>query len=319
MITSQSQKPNYLDVPVALIVYRRPELTSRILERISAVRPKKLFVIADGPRANIRGELERVRRTREMFETLSWDCEVVKIWSDRNMGLRRRVISGLDQVFQQVDKAIILEDDCAANSTFFTFCEAILQRYEKNDAVGMVSGNNFAPRELPAQSYYFSAHANIWGWATWRATWLRFREWLVETEQTGLDDEAVIRAIPDRLSKFTFKRLLAQKHELDSWAIDFSCFFYLNGLASAVPSQNLVTNVGFGVESTHTKFESWVDLVAEDELKFPLVHPSFVTIDVGEMKRESRLKCVRSIAFLLIHPIDAVGRILRFLRQRRDI
>lgn len=303
-----------LTIPVVIIVFRRPQLTKKVLDAIEFVRPAKLFVIADGPRASKPLDESQVQATRDLFEHLAWPCEVIKLYSSVNLGLRNRVISGLDEVFSQVESAIILEDDCLPSPDFFSFSAELLARYRDEPSVALISGNNFAPVKRERNSYYFSTHANIWGWATWSRTWQEFRKSQAVSDLSESEIQKILQSIGGRSQRSSFGKLLRLSSGLDSWAIQFVTFSYLNGLMSAVPSQNLVTNVGFGADSTHTKFESWADEIPLGNLRFPLRHPEEISPNHRQMKREARIKSLNWIRYPLIHPLDAAKRIFRYLR-----
>ena len=155
---------------VALIIYKRPELTEKVFARIAQARPQKLFLIADG--AKDEKEVELCMRTRAMVEKVDWPCEVFKNYADKNMGCRRRTSSGVSWVFDHVEEAIIFDDDCVPDLSFFPFCSELLERYRSDTRVMHISGNNFQKGiRRSSYSYYFSAYAHSWGWATWRRAW----------------------------------------------------------------------------------------------------------------------------------------------------
>ena len=128
---------------VALIVFNRPEVTKIVFERIRQATPGRLMVIADGPREGRQGEADACLRVRQIVEHVDWPCEVLKNYSAANMGCGARVASGIDWVFQHVEQAIILEDDCLPDPTFFRFCEGLLERYRDEERVMQISGSNF--------------------------------------------------------------------------------------------------------------------------------------------------------------------------------
>jgi hypothetical protein len=291
-----------------------------VLAQIAIAKPEKLYVIADGPRVGNSLDSDLVTKTRGLFDELNWDCELVKIYSDSNMGLRNRVISGLDQVFESESRAIILEDDCLPSISFFKFSEEMLARYEDTPSVFLVSGNNFAPRTKSEHSYYFSSHANIWGWATWSRSWQEFRK---STKFGGWSADEISQMsyrIPGAVQRRSFINLVKIVEKLDSWAVAFAAFGYLNKKLSVVPFQNLVTNVGFGLDSTHTKFESYVDEIPLGTIEFPLVHPGEVSPSNSEMLRESRIKSSRWLSYAFMHPVDVFGRVFRYAKylSRRE-
>src|SRR5262245_43178107 len=116
-----------LETPVALFIFNRPEHTARVFERIAAVRPRRLLIVADGSRGG--GEDQRIEDTRAVLRNIDWPCELRLNLSESNLGCRKRMSSGLDWVFHHVDRAIILEDDCVPDPSFFPFCEELLVRY----------------------------------------------------------------------------------------------------------------------------------------------------------------------------------------------
>lgn len=156
-----------LTTPVAFIIFNRPDTTEKVFAEIAKAKPPKLLVIGDGPRVSRQGEAEKVAAARSIIQCVDWDCEVQTNFSDVNLGCKRRVSSGIDWVFEQVEEAIILEDDCLPDPTFFRFCEELLARYRHDQRIGMISGDNFQfGSRRNDDSYYFSKYVHIWGWAT---------------------------------------------------------------------------------------------------------------------------------------------------------
>lgn len=307
-----------MKVPVALIIFRRPELTSRVLQSIQRYKPRKLYVIADGPRPEFEVDQVLVEMTRSLFDELDWECEVVRVFSDKNLGLRERVLSGLDIVFSNEKSAIILEDDCVPDDSFFRFSEELLERYSDENSVGLVSANNFGSAKGASDSYFFSANAHIWGWATWKRSWQDFRskapERIVGTE--GMQD--ILALIPTSGKRRSMKRMLEVERALDSWALNFSVYCYRHQRLAAVPKVNLASNFGFGAESTHTKFESYADELPAGEMLFPLKHPDAIKADLIEMRREEIGKGLRWLTYPLAHPFDFFGRLMRYLKLLRS-
>ena len=161
-------------VPVVVVIFNRPELTRRLVEALEAAKPATIYLISDGPRVGVAGEQEKVTASREIFESLPWDCKVYTRFAPTNMGCMERITSGLDWVFGEVDRAVILEDDCIPSQSFFLFCEELLERYEKDERVLSISGARLAPENNSSVDYCFSRYAFCWGWATWDRGWEKF-------------------------------------------------------------------------------------------------------------------------------------------------
>lgn len=268
--------------PVAFIIFNRPDVTARVFAEIARARPPKLLVVADGPRADRPGEAELCRATRAVVERIDWDCEVLTNFSDANLGCRRRVAGGLTWVFEQVEEAIILEDDCLPDPTFFPFCEELLERYRTDERVAMICGSNFLHGRKPTpHSYFFSRFGHIWGWASWRRAWahydadiklwsdLRETTWLSEM----LGDELAARYWRDRFDS-------VRAGEIDTW--DYQWFFtwWSQNCLAVVPDVNLITNIGFGEAATHTKTAvAAMSELPRDAMEFPLKHPAYMRMN----------------------------------------
>jgi hypothetical protein len=263
---------------IVFLIFNRPSETAQTFEAIRAARPSELFVVADGPRSYRPSDLDLCERTRGIIDQVDWPCQVRRNFSDENMGCGKRVSSGLDWAFAQVEGAIILEDDCLPDSSFFPYCAELLERYRDDERVMMVSGNNFQNgRQRTSDSYYFSQLPHIWGWATWRRAWqhydfaihdwrIRGADWL----RSALQDDFVVHKWSKCFDDISSRAV-------DTWDYQWVyCMLSRNAL-SAVPNVNLVENIGFGNSAaTHTVSTNDVLVVPRRQMPFPLRHPSRV-------------------------------------------
>lgn len=246
-----------LQIPVAMIVFNRPDTTRRVLDVVRLVRPPQLLVVADGPRTDKPGEVERCVAARALFEQIDWPCEVLTNYADINLGCGRRLSSGLDWVFAQAPEAIILEDDCLPHPTFFRFCEELLARYRNDDRVMHISGTNFLFGAEPfPDSYYFSRYPQVWGWASWRRAWQHYdfllQAWPEVAAQGWLQtvlEEAPAQRFWAELFNQIYQAGKEQGAHTWDYQWDFACW-QQNGL-SITPSVNLISNIGFGADATH--------------------------------------------------------------------
>ena len=301
--------------PVVLLFFNRPLLTARTMEAIAVARPSRLFLVQDGPRHDVESDRVACDDARRVAEAIDWPCTVHKIYADHNLGLRARVASGLNQVFQQVDRAIIVEDDCVADPTFFRFATEMLDRYADDDRVGTVSGNNFLRgRRVTPDSYFFSPDVRIWGWATWRRVWQDFAEVGLDATWSEAEARDVLERIPSATRRRSIATMASQSHSINSWAVPFVLHAQKRRYLSVVPEVNLVTNVGFGQGSTHTRFESFTDGIPAQSIDFPLRHPAAVEPNADAGRLETRLQRRLWWTFPLFHPLDFAGRIVRYLR-----
>ncbi len=240
-----------LDTPVAFLVFNRPDTTARVFDTIRRARPRKLLVVADGPRPDRPGEAERCAEVRAIVDRVDWPCEVRKNFSDVNLGCGRRVSSGVTWVFEQEERALILEDDCLPHPDFFRFCETLLDRYADDERVMMIGGTNFLLDELDlTESFFFSRYFAIWGWATWRRAWAKYdmtmRHWPTLRESEHL--ESFYRQ-PFMREHVTRMFDAVHRGEIDTWDVQWfhTCLF--NNALSITPRRNLISNIG--VEGTH--------------------------------------------------------------------
>src|SRR5262245_4967250 len=158
-----------MNTAVALIIFNRPDVTRRLVEVVARARPKQLLVIGDGPRPDRPGEAEKCEETRAIVDRVDWSCDVLTNYSPINLGVGTRPATGLRWVFEQVESAIILEDDCIPHPTFFRYCEELLERYRDDQRVMHISGDNWNFNRQPRPfSYFFSNYCYSCGWATWR-------------------------------------------------------------------------------------------------------------------------------------------------------
>lgn len=262
--------------PIVFIVFNRPDQTEAVFRRIAQVRPTRLLVIADGPRANRIGEAAICGRVRSIATQVDWPCEVFTNFSDTNMGCRRRVISGLNWVFEQVEEAIILEDDVLADLSFFRFCEEMLAKFRHDSRISMIAGFNIIDEHLSAPwSYCYSQLTHIWGWATWRQSWASYDEHLSEwpsIKAAGLMEELFVLPEQSRFWTHVFDEMYNDIGP-DTWDFQWVYTNLVHHRLSVVPRVNLVQNIGFGPGATHTHRLEDAPSVKVGNLSFPLIHP----------------------------------------------
>lgn len=280
-----------MSCPVLLLIFNRPDLTKRVFERIREVQPSQLFIAADGPRLDHPGEVAICTNTRAVVEQVDWECETHTLFRDHNLGCKRAVSSAIDWFFEQVEEGIILEDDCLPHHSFFRFCEELLQRYRSDERLMSVTGDNFlSGYRRTEHSYYYSRYPLCWGWATWRRAWRYYDPemaiWPRVTSEEWLGDILLDRRAVDswsRIFEATFRG------EIDSWAYGWTFACWVQSGLTIVPGTNLVSNIGFGADGTHTTASN--DTLANipaREMCFPINHPPFVIQDTKTDRQYQR-------------------------------
>lgn len=272
----------HLKTPVALIIFNRPHTTQIIFDAIRKAKPQQLFLIADGPRGNIKGEVEKCAQTRAIVEQVDWPCQVHINYSEVNLGCKKRVSSGITWLFEHVEKAIILEDDCLPNPTFFQFCEELLDKYELDHRVMMISGDNFQFGDRRSDdSYYYSQHTHIWGWATWRRAWKYYDENMSMWEDIRSGNWLIDMLQDEESAKYWYQRFEDTYFgKVDAWDYVWTFSCWINRGLTILPNVNLISNIGFGENATHTKIKTPVANIPTEPMLFPLRHPRYMIRDV---------------------------------------
>jgi hypothetical protein len=292
-----------INCPVAMIIFNRYDNAKKVFEQIKKVQPPKLYVIADGPRTNRVGEEKLCQETRNIINEVNWPCQVITHFSDVNMGCQQRIATGLTWLFEQEEYSIILEDDCVPSKSFFFYCEEMLEKYKNDERIMVVSGDNksFASNSI-SESYYFTRHVHIWGWATWARAWKHFD--LKVSNFPKVDTQKMLKAFCSKKSFLYYWSALFNayyKGRVASWDGAWVFAVWAQSGLSIAPKKNLVQNIGFSKDATHTTGNSIYSTLQAEELDFPLTHPEIVienrVLDDKEMKM--RLKDEKRLPYPL--------------------
>jgi hypothetical protein len=291
------------------MIFNRPDFTERVFAEIARARPRKLLVIADGPRPERPEDAEKCAAARAVIERVDWECDVSKNYADTNMGCGHRPATGLRWVFEQVEEAIILEDDCIPHPMFFRFCEDLLEKYRDDERVMHISGANFlSGQKKTPYSYSFSRYSLSWGWASWRRAFKHYDPTL-KLWPSLRDTSWLLDRLGDPRAVEHWKKVFDLSHsgieKVNTWDFQwvFACWAQ-RGL-SILSNTNLVTNVGFREDSTHTRrpTDRRANLPA-NEISFPLKHPPYIARD-----RENDQRIIEQV--LLPSRKTSFGRKLR--------
>lgn len=272
-----------LQTPVLLIVFNRPHTTKRVFEAVRNAQPSKLFIAADAPRPEKVGEKEKCEEVRSIVSDIDWDCEVKTLFRIENKGCGLGPAEAITWFFEHVDQGIILEDDCLPSKDFFRFCSELLSQYANDSRVMMISGTNaLGSWKDDIQSYHFSILGGIWGWATWKRAWkffdYRIENWANEEVKNRVKDILIDENLYLHRSKVYDHTLAGQN--VDWWDYQWGFARVTQSGLSIVPSRNLITNIGFGEDATHTK-DRFSDLAnfKTYPLDFPLKTPNYLMVD----------------------------------------
>jgi hypothetical protein len=269
--------------PVLFLVFNRPAQTERVFAEIRRARPERLYVAADGARPD-REEGGLCEQVRAIATHVDWPCVVKTLFQEHNLGCKEAVASAISWFFEHEEQGIILEDDCLPHPSFFPFCDDLLERYRSDDRVMSICGNNsLQPEVLPETDYYFSRHCRVWGWATWRRAWQYYDKHMVAWPRLRRD--YLLRSVSGGDYQFEryWQEVFDRTHagEIDTWDYQWMLSSWAHSGLAIRPSVNLVSNLGFGPDATHTLNPDSEEGNRETfEMHFPLRHPSHVARDV---------------------------------------
>lgn len=284
MVSNESNEQQ-LDTAVLLVVFNRPYTTRRVFEAIRQARPRRLYIAADGPRPGVETDVYNCAEVRKIADDVDWPCEVKKLYRETNLNCGRGPSSAFTWFFTHEEEGIILEDDCLPSPSFFRYCEELLIRYRHDTRVMHIGGNNFNKgwRNDKDYSYYFSSSGHIWGWATWRRAWNKFDFNMAlydKLRRKNFFTRYFLNPLERMYRLRKFDLTVARQGRADWWDYQWDFARYVNSGLAIVPAVNLVRNIGFDENATHTgnTASSAANLVAQD-IGFPLRHPPFMIRD----------------------------------------
>ena len=269
------------NTPILFLIFKRPDVTTQVLAAIREAQPAKLYIAADGARLDKAGEAEKVAHTRELvLNGIDWPCEVKTLLRETNLGCRMAVSSAIDWFFEHEEEGIILEDDCLPDQSFFQFCAELLEYYRYDTRIMAISGDNFQQGQQRGKySYYFSQRPYCWGWATWRRAW-RMYHVSIEYFEEIIAEPTYLEFTHDALfNKFHYANIVkAYNKEIDTWDYLWAFATAVNRGLAILPQKNLVKNIGFGVEGTHTTGKAGKYVIEAQAIEFPLRHPPYMCL-----------------------------------------
>lgn len=271
--------------PILFIIFNRPEETREVFNKIKNLAPDRLYIAADGSRIDNPADIEKCKKTREIVNEINWPCEVKTLFRDKNLGCGKGPADAISWLFEHEERGIILEDDCVPDESFFFFCEELLERYQNDSRVMHIAGTNHNPGFVRdnSYSYFFSQVGHMWGWATWR------RAWSLYDIKMGGFEEIITKDYFQDIYPNPFIRKYMKKKFSETytgkikgvWDYQWEFTRIINSGLTIMPRNNLVHNIGFGDDATHTfSSNNYFKNAALTPLEFPLKHPPFVIKDV---------------------------------------
>lgn len=242
--------------PILFLIFNRPDTTARVFDAIRLARPARLYIAADGARPERIGEQEAVNEVRRIVTQIDWPCEVFTLFRGANLGCKRAVSSAINWFFEHEEEGVILEDDCLPHIDFFLYCAQLLKRYRNDERIGFIAGTALCDLRSSGltwggEDYIYTRYPSVWGWATWRRVWKDYDVAISSWPQRRKDIAALTHhARLNRINSSLFDRVFAGG--IDTWDYQVSYMLWSTSRLAIVPRLNLVENVGFGPQATHT-------------------------------------------------------------------
>lgn len=242
-----SEKCNF-DVPILFLIFNRPDNTQQVFNQIRKIKPKKIFIAADGPRKNIFDDIRNCRFSRNIINQIDWDCEIKVLFRKENLGCGKAVSSAITWFFENVEEGIILEDDCVPDLSFFNYCKLMLNKYRDEQKIMAVCGTNYFFNEIKIEEdYFYSRYPSVWGWATWKRAWENYDFNMNEWRQSRQNQIRKLYNIfkNSQIIDFWVENFdLLVSGKIDTWDFQwcYACLFN-NGLA-VTSINNLISNIG---------------------------------------------------------------------------
>ena len=272
-----------LNTPVLLITFNRPDHVRRVLSAIRAVQPAALYVFQDGPREGNAGDPEKCARVRDVVrELVDWNCDLHTLYSDRNYGCGAGPMMGIDWFFHEVEEGIVMEDDCLPHPDFFGYCAELLDRYRNDPKVMYISSTLYDNRWKCKESYDFSHYMITGAWASWARAWKGFDLDLLDMDARKFRrhcKKLLYSVVEADWWYFKVLEIQRDKEKKSYWDFQMQIHLFKNEGLTIHPRVNLVSNIGFDGEGTHTLSNN---TGLGDRPVFgilPLTHPESMTVD----------------------------------------
>lgn len=276
-----------LNTAVLFLIFNRLDTTKKVFNEIKKAKPPKIYIASDGARSNKSDEKELVKNIRNFItDNIDWNCEVKTLFREKNLGCKFAVSSAIDWFFENEEIGIILEDDCLPKQSFFWFCEELLNKYNNDKRINMITGTSYLFNEVESEEdYFFSKYISIWGWATWKDRWKKYdinmSDWKTIKETDTLSKSFYNDLHVSNIFKSNFDQVF--NCEIDTWDFQWVYKCITENTFCITPYKNLVTNIG--IDGTRSSENSpfinmpYYEILNTDSLKHPNENSNHSKID----------------------------------------
>lgn len=287
-----------IDIAVLILFFNRPDALSAVFEEVRKARPSRLFLYQDGPRGE--HDMPGIEACRQVVEDIDWECDVRRLYQEKNFGCDPSEYLSQKWAFSMADKCIVLEDDDIPSQSFFPFCKEMLDRYEHDTRISMITGTNYdeVTPDIP-YDYFFATTFSISGWASWRRV---IDQW--DEHYTFLDDAYNLQQLEELIKERKYQKDFVEfcryhrKSGKAYYETIFHAALFFNSAMSIVPRVNMINNLGAcgegvhlsGTNATMPRAYRRIFEMGRHELDFPLRHPRYVIENVKYKDRMFRIQ-----------------------------
>ena len=303
-----------LQTPILLITFNRPNHVRQVLSEILKQNPRDLYICQDGAREYNTLDRVKCQEVRDVVNELTSayaisnkEFRLHTLYQEMNLGCGPGPAAGISWFFEQVEMGIVMEDDCLPHPDFFGYCEELLQCYQNDKSIHVINAALYHDKWSCEASYGYSRYIIAGAWAGWKRTWKGFD--LDVKKRNAWQFRKQVK----RLTKSTteanwwywkLKEIQADTSKKSYWDYQMQMTLFRNGAMTIHPQKNLISNIGFDVEGTHTLSN---DGRGDREVFsiLPLTHPSNRTInhpmDVDCFGKTKPQSCYRNAVQFLYH------------------
>lgn len=275
--------------PIAIFIYKRESKFRELINLLRKLKPKQLFIISDGPKTE--KDLVLVNKTRSVVSEIDWEVSLFTNFSKKNNGFDTQIPKGLDWVFENTDKCIILEDDRIVDKSFFYFASHMLEKYSSNPQLAYIAGNTPVKMDNILGDYFFSKIYILPTWATWRNVWNNRVKDIRNIEKKDFE-YALKKNLSNRYKRFIKKQIsnycyYRYETKIPDWAFMWQLNCYINDLMAIYHKNNLSINNGNDQYAYHPNQVSTIFNKPPQikEATFPIIDPPIIDLNESFIKK----------------------------------
>lgn len=233
------------DTLIVLIGYKRPDKFHRLIQQVLAYNEGDIAVLIDYYNDQVLSEMQAAVNHQRVTKVV---CRT------RNYGCRKNILAGLEELSQlSYQYFIVLEDDLIFNKSLFEYFRKT-RPYLINQVVN-IGAFNFMTFLNSRPSVFQTSRFTSWGWMTTKDKLCEFIEW---SKLPFVEHDRIHRFRMYLKCGHDIPKMIRDQRRgrIDSWAVSYVEWMYLNKYKAIIPIKSFVINDGFGRNSTHT-FAEW--------------------------------------------------------------